>query len=177
MEKKYFFSFLKKFASIAILFGISTNVFAQKDAGSITINGGIFSNAPFIFPNTKEHDFSVVGEKELRSVTMHNNIKSGKYMDDIMVSIVIPDRGVGEYEFTKEANPDKMYLAITLTHNLNDNVEYYHNLHAIKGIVKVTSVTTRSINGTFEVTCEEIDEADHAINYIVKGNFNAVKVN
>ena len=106
MKNKISISLVKFFASFAILFCLCANVFAQKEPGSVSINGGVFSNSTFAFPNAKDHGFSVRGEGNQRSITLSNNIKSGKYVDDIMVSIIIPDKGLGEYKFSKDNNPD-----------------------------------------------------------------------
>ena len=178
MKNKISISFLKLFTFIAMMLCISTNVFAQKDMGSIAINGGNFSNSTFTFPNTKDHDFSVKAEGNQRSITMHNNIKSGKYVDDIMVSILVPEKGVGEYKFTKETNQDEISLTVTLVRNLNDNAVYNHSIQATEGVIEITSEEGKTISGTFEVNGEELDLTTMAtIKYTLKGNFNTVKIN
>ena len=178
MKKKILFPFLKFFASIVILFCISGNVSAQKDSSFVTINGGIYANSTYKFPNTKDHDFSVRGDGNQRTITMHNNIKSGKYVDDIMVSIAIPDKGAGEYKFTRDTNPDNVELGVTVTHNLNDNAVYYHMIGATEGVIKITSVEGKSISGTFELAGEETNITTIGVTkYTLKGNFKAVKIN
>ncbi len=178
MINKITVSLVKIFTAIILVPGIAANATAQKELDSVRINGGIFSNSIFTFPNTKDYDFSVKGEGDQRSITMHNNIKSGKYADDITVSILIPDKGLGEYKFSKDTNPDQVELMVNIIHNLNDNAVYNHGIRAVEGDFKITSVDGKWISGTFEADGEELDLNTMAtVKYTLKGNFKAVKVN